>query len=378
MKDATKKKYSQITWPASTMDGEPRSREKILDIVNNLDNLTHEEKKGIRERSLLLDLPNFDFTLDSPAEYLHSMCLGLNKKLTELTFNTGGCPRLRNTDRKLSDPATFNLLMLGVKTPREFSRRIRELDFSVYKGAEFRNLALFFFIFVIECIEQGRKERQLWLWLAYMIRSSTIPDNEFNFVDKNLVQACCRNFYVTYEELFSCSNCTYNTHVVCSHLDLMRVHGPLTYTSTFCFESFYGEMRHSFVPGTASPMKQVLQKILLKRALKKHVCQIPIFYCAYETSLENNTLIYCWEENKHKMYVIKDIIDAEHFQCNEITTMNATFDEVPDLDWSKVGVYKKGELINDDCIVSTQSINGKVIEVGNYLLTCPINILVEK
>ena len=255
-RNAGKRKRSKITWPASTASGEPRTVQKILDIVENLDNLGPEERKGITGRSLFLDIPNFNMVLDMPTEYLHSTCLGVVKKLVILTFSVGET-KPRNTKRKLSKPECFNVIMSKVKTAREFPRRARDLDFSVLKGSEFRNIAIFYFVIVLECIEIGQGERKLWLYLAYMIRSCIVPSEEFRYVNLEDVEWCCKHFYELYEKLFGCINCTYNTHVVCSHLLEMRKHGPLTETSAFIFESFYGEMRRAFVPGTVSPLKQI-------------------------------------------------------------------------------------------------------------------------
>ena len=130
---------SNILWPSSTFVSEHRSRQSILDIVNKIQNgeeLSVDECRGIVGRSLLLDIPDFNFVYDTPAEYLHCCCLGVIKRLTELTFSVG-INRPRITKRKLSSTSEFNRLMLQTKVPEETSRRARSLDFSVFKGQEF-------------------------------------------------------------------------------------------------------------------------------------------------------------------------------------------------------------------------------------------------
>lgn len=381
MKETEKKRNrSQITWPSSTANAELRTTAKVLDIVNNIANLTSDQKKGIRGRSLFLDRPSFCFVVDIPAEYLHSMCLGVVKKLVELTFSVGQI-RTRITKRKLSSPALFNTLMAAIKTPREFPRRARDLDFSVMKGTEFRNLSLFYFPLIIECIEPEEGERKLWLFMAYMIRSCTLPCEEFEHVDNDDINDCCKKYYSEYERLMGAINCTYNTHVVLSHLLLIRGDQPLTAFSTFEFESFYGEMRHAFVPGTPSPLKQIMRKILLKRALARHSCESPIYYSNRKTSLQNNSYIYCWNDNDktHDMFVITEIIDDDNFSCQKMTTFPHTFPEIPHLNWEKVGFFKKGEILADSTVViKKENISGKVLHVLDYLITCPNNVLREK
>ena len=87
------------------------------------------------------------------------------------------------TTRELSTASMYNSKMTYVRVPREFSRRVRRLDFSVLKGQEYRNIALFYFPIVLECIPQPHKERQLWLEMCYSIRACIIPEQEYEIVN---------------------------------------------------------------------------------------------------------------------------------------------------------------------------------------------------
>ena len=147
--DSDKKNKGHLAWPFSTYNGPPRTIEKIIEITQKIENnevLTREEAKGFWGTSKFLSIENFNFVSDIPAEYMHSGCLGVGKRLVELTFNIGEV-RKRNTKRKLSDIADFNKLISNVQVFREFSRRIRNLDFGVLKAQEFRNTLLFFLLY---------------------------------------------------------------------------------------------------------------------------------------------------------------------------------------------------------------------------------------
>ena len=137
------------------MNSEHRSRQSILDIIERIENeepLSWDEAKGINGKSVLINIPGFNFVYDVPAEYMYSGCLGLIKRLTELTFDVGE-KRTRIKKRKLSSPLTFNALMMKKKVTKEFPRRARNLDFAVFKAIEFRNICIFFFPHVLPCIE---------------------------------------------------------------------------------------------------------------------------------------------------------------------------------------------------------------------------------
>lgn len=117
---------------------------------------------------------------------------------------------------------------------------------------------------------------------------------------------------------------------------------------------------------------------MLKRNLTAHSCERPIHYSDHNTCLENNKMIYSWEFNKHNMYVIQEIIDEDNFLCFKMGKIETTFKETPTLNWKKVGVYKKGKIGTEHFIIERKKISGKVLEVQDYLITCPKNILREQ
>ena len=374
-----KAKKSNIVWPASSAYGPRRKIDEIFEIIQQIENdqpLTLDEAKGVVGRSPLFDLPNFHFIRDVPVDYLHCVCLGVVKRSLELTFKLGES-RPRITNRPLSSPLQFNRLISAIKVIREFNRRVRDLDFAVYKGQEYRNLLLFFFPLILKCIPEREKERNLWLFFTYMVKACVVPNEEYEQIQTEVIVNCQNQFYLLYQELFGVRNCTYNTHVMGSHLPEMRYHGPLTLTSAFPFESFYGELRNSFVPGTVSGLKQIFSNVLMKRAISSHKCQQKIFISPKDTNKECNSIIYTYGNCEHKIYKVHSI-DEDDLHCQEIITLPCTFVETPDLDWSLVGVFKNGGRNGNEQIINTESVKGKVLQVDKYLITCPNNIIREK
>ena len=374
------KHQSKVVWPySSSKNAEPRTTEKVIDIVNRIENgenLSSDQSKGVVGRSPLLALENFNFVLDVPTEYLHCMCLGCIKRLVELTFNVGPS-RPRITKRKLTPVSVFNALIANIKGPCEFSRRVRALDFSVWKGQEFRNLALFFFPIVLDCLPENAKERRLWLLLAFMMRACVIPTPEFQLTEIKDIEYCSDQYYKLYEKLFGVLNCTYNTHIVFSHILEIRTHGPLTLTSAFGFEQFYGEIRNSYTPGTVATLKQILQKVYLRRSLSRHTCKPKITFKLNDTSLECNNLIYTFRFGEYQLYKIVHISETD-FNCVKIKTENATFRGATTLPWKKVGVFKLNEFSQESVKIKPENVAGKVVKVNDVLLTCPLNVLDEK
>ena len=308
---------------------------------------------------------------------MHLVPFGVVKRLLELTFSVGES-RSRNTKRPLTSPDEFNELIKYAKVVHEFSRRLRKLDLAVLKAQELRNILIIFFPFITQCLKGNEKEIKLWEMLAFMIRACILPEEEFESVNVNSIKYCQKIFYLLYQQLFGEKNCTYSIHVLLSHLLKIRANGPLTETSAFVFESFYGELRNSFQPGTQSVIKQMMQTVLLKRLLSKHVCSESIYLRVKDTAMECNSLIYTYESNEHVIYNINSIEENDQLICNQLGNHEVEFENTRMLNWSSVGVYRKGGLSSTDVIISRNKVAGKVIKVGKYLITCPINILREK
>ena len=372
---------SHIVWPASTMNGESRTKEKIIEIVEKIESgeaMTAAEKKGIKGRSLLINLDYFDYVLSIPAEYMHLVPLGVVKRLLELTFAVGES-RSRITKRPLTPPCHFNELIKKTKSFKEFSRRARKLDLAIMKAQELRNIVIFYFIFITQCLEGHNKEMKLWEMFAFMVRACILPEEEFLEVNGNSLKYCQKHFYLIYQNLFGERNCTYSVHVFSSHLPEIRSQGPLTETSAFRFKSFYAELRKSFQPGTVSVIKQMMQTVMLKRILSKHVCQESLYLRVKDTALECNSIIYVFESNVHVIYKINSMEDnGEMLICNQLGNHKAEFQNTPMLNWSSVGVYLRGGLSSINVLIPRKNVAGKVLKLGKYLITCPANILREK
>ena len=296
--------------------------------------------------------------------------------MLELTFSVGE-NRTRMTKRRLSSPSMYNELMKFVKSTREFSRRSREMDFAVLKAQEMRNIILFYFVIIIQCIEPEAKERRLWFLLTFIFRACVIPECEYAHINQNEIKNAAKQFYVLYQQLFTTKNCTYSIHVFISHLLKIRSLGPLTEFSAFPFENFYGELRKAFVPGTVSGLKQIMQKVYLKRSVSYHCCKKTIYYSPKDTALEMNSIIYIFSNGNYNMYKIFKIEPDNVFHCYVQGKIEIEFDEATDLSWSKIGVFREGATGSEEIIIQKNDVHGKVLNVSDLLVTCPLNVLRE-
>ena len=352
--------------------------ERIMQTVEAIELLSQDEKEGIMGYSPLMDYPEFDFIEGFPVDYLHLVCLGVTKRMLELSFSIGDT-RKRNTKRKLSSPNSYNLLMAIQKVVSEFGRRGRNMDFKVMKGEEFRNLVLFFFPFVLDSIPENTRdakfERKLWLIFVFQIRAYVMPDDEYANVNSCHLDNCLDDFAILFEHLFGTSNSSYNIHMM-SHLKKVRSRGKFTDTSTFKQESYYGEMRRSYVTGTASTGKQILKNAYLRRSIPHRHCRKPLKFSPKETSRSCDKYIYTYENNTFNFFVIKSSLPDGRFICVKHGRRNYSTSEI-NLNWSSVGVFVKSGESDIERIFWPHEITGKAMVVNNLIITCPTNVLQE-
>ena len=152
--------------------------------------------------------------------------------------------------------------------------------------------------------------------------------------------------------------------------------GPLTDTSAFAFESFYGELRRSFVTGTPSTLKQMLQTVYLRRNLH-HNCTETIYFSPKETDLQSNNIIYTFNNGEYDCYKITEINDQD-FVCNPIGIFPVKFPETPNLNWNSVGVFRQGGINESPTNIRKRNVAGKMISINKLFITCPNNVLREK
>ena len=270
--------------------------------------------------------------------------------------------------------------MMMQKVVFEFGRRGRKLDFKVMKGEEFRNLSLFFFPLILNSIpkQHGWNERKIWLFFSFQFRALVLPNDEFENVSSNEISNANEKFLILFEGVFGVSNASYNVHMIC-HLQQIRKRGPLTETSTFPHESYYGEMRNSYVTGTSSTGKQLLTNAYLKRQLPHTTCRKNLRFRAKETSKTCDKYIYTYENGNYKFYVIKEIDEDGNFCCHRIgkRLFKPEETESEPLRWETVGVFKLSAITDQEKKFKKKEIKGKAMIVDDLIMTCPSNVLQE-
>ncbi len=261
-------------YPASTVNARRRTDEELRERAQAIaDGHPAEEDDGIREPSLLRNIPDFDLIHHVPSESMHLMFLGVVRKMLKLMYKQVGVTnkfaRYRAEFRPVSlEP--LNRELARAKGLSRFSRRPRDFDSAVYKAEEYRNLVLAFWPAVLKTCPLGT--RQAWLRTVYCARACSLPNDLYDNLKAETDYGArdLRKWYIEFEEAFGLEACSHNVHVF-HHLDLVRALGPLSKTSASKYEDHYALVKTSYKPGTMSKGKQALESLYLAQA-SGHFC----------------------------------------------------------------------------------------------------------
>ncbi len=346
-------------WGVDTLESKERTRSSVLEDYEKVANGENTYANfGYKGRCIILDtIPHFDMINQIPVDPMHMLFLGIGRALFELLFKVGENRPTNLTSPRQSTRGMDNALE-HVKVPRELPRRPRPMDFKNWKGAEWRNLILFYFPIVAEILHPGARQ-QVWLEYCFLCRAYSIPDMYFNALDHKYLQSLAKKWYLRYFRAFGPLNMRYNVHLM-AHLHLIRVHGPFPEISAFPFEGSFAVGGRAQRIGTSSLGLQFMRHSYL-RPLNGHNCERKITYSVATTSRRQDDLLY---SEKCIYQLVENPKPEDHFL--KVTKVNATTYFAPGaqhLDFTSVGVFKFISVASSQQYLRLDKVLGKVIRV---------------
>lgn len=200
-----------LTTELSHRDGAPKTSEEMRQsglkvrpgqVRKNTDVIR--KHHGVKGRSLLhtYSVNKIDIVNDVTTEYMHSMCLGFNKRKAHYLvgvekkdksgydgFITGifsaRCPQMEpegDYHKCLISVHEVDKVLESYRVPSEFSRATRSLtDLIHFKAEEFRNLFIFYFDAIILDLDQTMQPLlDLTLHVVWFERCLLLPDDEYH------------------------------------------------------------------------------------------------------------------------------------------------------------------------------------------------------
>ena len=362
----------RICYPASTRDKEPRTHEKWIDHVQDLEeqrqfgNLGH--VKGVMGRSPLLRLNGFDIVKDAPSDPLHRDWLGIMK--STLWRHTVGITKVGVTPargRKITE--LVSEVYRKVRLPSEFSHRSRPIDYPNFKGHEWKSLAITTFPTICEVVEReiDQQTAHVWLLFIFLVLVYNGPVWVRKRLGKDYLKTIHSQMYEEFEESFGQAACTFNWHSFW-HMQEVSECGTPTQHSTEPYESAYGMVQVSFAPGTRNVGLQIVRNMMLRvvdhkagQACKKHLRIEPE---RAVTKRDNSIVI----DKYYNYYRVREV-QGNDLAVQKILTKKWESPIDVNVPMSLVGVRKYNGLAQRQSRLSRDCVKGKgVLAEGKVLV----------
>ncbi len=327
------------------------------------------KRMGVTSFSPLLLIRGFDMVRKGPLDAMHLLALGICK---EIFFRTLG----PDSNRELE--AAFNDIIKIVRIPTELGRRTRAFS-RKYKASEYRLLGMFVFPWLVLCglcNSLPDCEKQVILLFTYVYRALYLDNDKFaNLRESVDLQGLLSRMANLYTLAFGAAEHTFNEHQFFSHLLQTRIEmGPLYNYAMWKYEDTFAKMKRSFHAGTRHEGKQIVQRMYAYDSLN-HRCQHnskKILYCAKRSSKRDDSIL-CTREG---FFRIKRKSE-EGYICRKIATARLQIDCLPELDWDLV-LAKRFAGEEEACrLIRREEITGKGINVGDTIMECPKEWLLE-
>ncbi|XP_077516781.1 uncharacterized protein LOC144127763 [Amblyomma americanum] len=188
-----------------------------------------------------------------PLDYMHTVCLGVVRKLLQ-TWVSGPLPyRLSAQQRSI-----LSARLEETSLPSEFARQPRTLEeLDRWKAVEFRSFLLYTGpVLLRDLLKSDRYKHFLCLHVAVRILLSDNLCIEMNRFSSDLLQYFAQHSGKLYGPEFL----VYNVHMMCHIADDCLIYGPLDNVSAFPFENCLGQIKR-LLRSNKNPLEQVSRRL---------------------------------------------------------------------------------------------------------------------
>lgn len=369
-KKKSKRIIGRYVYPPATF--KMRTHADIVRCMNN-------HMLGFYGKSSLLNFEGADLSRFVPLDYMHLCCLGVTKKLIDLTID--GCandvPRTKLKETRLSS-TFYSKAFVKFRVPSDFARRLKDLDLPRMKSEEFRNFMLLYVFLFVEEYGTANILIQVWTLWTFIMRAATLPDDEYFSLKRKInLNNLMKSFQKLYVQAFGIRHCTTNFHCS-SHIIAMRDAEPLTDTCAFPAESMFHRFKQGYKAGTTGTARQGAKHVLQRYASPWHNCRRTIIYSPLdEKTTKDDSLAYTKDG---KMWRVITNFDG---QCTAEEIYTETYrlrhPYFPGLfaNFSLVGVHKIVGFSKRSTDLHVNDFMGKCMKVKNLLCKIPREILLE-
>lgn len=219
-----------------------------------------EPVKGVKGVSLIDVLPTFDTVNGFTPEYMHSVCQGVVRQLSNLWFDSTNHETEFYLGKKVEE---LDERLAAISPPSEITRAPRSVkERKFWKASEWRAFLLYGLVVLNGLLPRAYLEHFfLLVHGVYTLLGDRITDDMLSHA-----KACLEKFATDMETLYGLTSCTFNVHLMTHLADGVKNCGPLWATSAFAFEA-NNHMLLKMFNGTQYVPQQICDTFILSQKL---------------------------------------------------------------------------------------------------------------
>lgn len=204
---------------------------------------------------ILEELHYFNMVDDVMVDYMHTVLLGVTKKLMRTWFIDSNSRKLSNYDK---NEISKKIEKINETMPIEFQRKIRNLNYvNHFKATEFRSFLLFYGPVVLKhALEPSMYNHFMKLHTAIKI----LCDKKFHVKFNNIADILLRDFINDMAEIYGEKEVVYNVHLLCHLANEALKNGTLDEFSCFPFENRMMFVK-KLIKATNNPLQQLHNRL---------------------------------------------------------------------------------------------------------------------
>lgn len=216
---------------------------------------------GLDEEHHLTHCPLLETDIDMvtgfPHDYMHLVCLGVVRRLTDLWCGAVGPLRTRLSSIQVLG-ISERLVALKDFIPAEFARKPRALSERLrWKATEFRQLLLYTGPVVLKSV----LPRQVYdNFMLLSVAIYILANSNYCIEMNDLAHSFLVSFVEHYGLLYGKEMVVYNIHGLVHLASDVKVHGPLDSISGFPYENYLGELKR-LVRKPHNPLAQIIRRL---------------------------------------------------------------------------------------------------------------------
>ena len=216
----------------------------------------NEPVKGVKGLSVVDVLPTFDTVNGFTPEYMHSVCQGVGRQLSNHWFDSANHAEDFYLGRKANK---VDERLAAISPPSEITRAPRSVkEQKFWKASEWQAFLLYGLVILKGLLPH--------VYLQHFFRVYTLLGDKITSDNLLHAKACLIKFVTDMESLYGLTACTFNVHQLTHLADGVRYCGPLWATSAFTFEA-NNHMLLKMFSGTQYVPQQICDTFILSRKL---------------------------------------------------------------------------------------------------------------